>query len=102
MTAVANRLKAVLMLAAFAASMLSAHGALAQAAEPDSATLASLRTAIAKAQGWTEEKAQFRFFRAKELYDLIDGGAVEYDKGGLAGGIVVHLSGPGAGRQKFT
>lgn len=64
-----------------------------QAAKPaDSNSFDQLRTAASRVPGWTEQKEQYRFFTAKELYEIIDGGAVEYDKQGLKSGICVSLT----------
>ncbi len=62
------------------------------AARPDSVKLAAFRTAAAGVAGWTEQKDGFHSFGTKELYELIDGGAVEYEKPGLVGGIVFELA----------
>jgi hypothetical protein len=62
------------------------------AARPDSLKLAACRAAAVSVAGWTEQKDGFRSFGTKELYDLIDGGAVEYEKPGLVGGIVFELA----------
>jgi hypothetical protein len=59
-----------------------------RAAKPDTGeSFVPLRTAVSRAPGWTEQKGQYRFFTAKELYGIIDGGAVEHVKQGLKNGI---------------
>jgi hypothetical protein len=55
-------------------------------------SLAKLRAAASSVPGWTEQKEEYRSFTPRELYDLIDGGAVEYEKQGLIRGIVVTLA----------
>ncbi len=59
----------------------------------DSPSFVKLRAAASHVQGWIEQKEQYRFFTPKELYGIIDGGAVEYEKQGLKSGIIVSLSG---------
>jgi len=64
-----------------------------QAADPAKAdTLAALRAAASRVPAWAEQKDLYRRFNAVELYGLIDGGAVEYQKQGLIGGIFVSLT----------
>lgn len=43
---------------------------------------------------WQEVKGSFRSFNAKNLYDLIDGGAPEYIQNGLVQGIFQRLTSP--------
>lgn len=62
------------------------------AAKPDSLKLAALRTVVDSTAGWTENTDGFHAFGVKELYELIDGGAVEYEKSGLLNGIVLELA----------
>jgi hypothetical protein len=64
------------------------------AATPDSTALAAFHASACSVAGWTEEKDRFHSFGTKELFQLIDGGAVEYEKPGLIGGITFDLSGP--------
>jgi hypothetical protein len=61
--------------------------------KPDSLALATFRSTADSVPGWTEQKDRFRSFGTKELYELINGGAVEYIKPGLVGGITMFLSG---------
>jgi hypothetical protein len=63
------------------------------AATPDSTALAAFHATAGNIAGWTEEKDRFRSFGTKELFQLIDGGAVEYEKPGLIGGVTFALSG---------
>ena len=56
-------------------------------------SFAQLRVAVARVPGWTEQKEQYRFFTAKELYGIIDGGAVEHEKQGLKRGIGLFFTG---------
>lgn len=64
-----------------------------QSAEPaDSGSFAELRLATSCAPGWTEQKEQYRFFTAAELYGIIDGGAAEHQKQGLKSGIGLSLT----------
>jgi hypothetical protein len=59
-----------------------------QAAKPDTGqSFTPFRAAVSHAPGWTEQKDQYRFFTAKDLYGIIDGGAVEHEKQGLKNGI---------------
>jgi len=64
------------------------------AATPDSTALAAFHASACSVAGWTEGKDRFRSFGTKELFQLIDGGAVEYEKPGLIGGVTFDLSGP--------
>ena len=58
----------------------------------DSLTLSGTGRLAAHVKGWTEQTDKFRFFTARQLYDIIDGGAAEYEKSGLVDGVVVSLS----------
>jgi hypothetical protein len=87
-------MKTCTWLLALAVGIVCLCAAASFAAKPDSLKLAVLRASVTGVQGWTEQKDQFRSFGTKELYELIDGGAVEYEKPGLVGGILVVLSGP--------
>jgi hypothetical protein len=65
-----------------------------QSAQPaDSGSFAELRTAVSCVPGWAEQKEQYRFFTAEELYGIIDGGAAEHQKQGLIKGIGLSLTG---------
>lgn len=64
------------------------------AAKPDSLRIGALRASVTAVPGWIEQKDRYHSFGTKELYELIDGGAVEYEKPGLIGGILVVMSGP--------
>lgn len=65
-----------------------------QSAQPaDSGSFAELRSATSRVPGWTEQKEQYRFFTAAELYGIIDGGAAEHQKQGLKSGIALSLIG---------
>jgi hypothetical protein len=59
----------------------------------DSGSFAQLRLATSRVPGWTEQKEQYRFFTAEELYGIIDGGAAEHQKQGLKSGIGLSLTG---------
>jgi hypothetical protein len=50
-----------------------------------------LRSAASSVPGWTEHKEKYQVFTVKELYDIIDGGAMDYEKQGLKNGILVTL-----------
>jgi hypothetical protein len=64
-----------------------------QPAKPvDGTSFAKLRAAASHVQGWIEQQEQYRFFTPKELYGIIDGGAVEYEKQGLKNGIFISLT----------
>ena len=64
-----------------------------QSAQPaDSGSFAQLRMATSRVPGWTEQKEQYRFFTAAELYGIIDGGAAEHQKQGLKNGIGLSLT----------
>jgi hypothetical protein len=71
------------------------------AAKPDSTALATFHASACGVAGWTEEKDRFHSFGTKELFQLIDGGAVEYEKPGLIGGITFDLSGPNKKLAEF-
>jgi hypothetical protein len=65
-----------------------------QSAQPaDSGPFAQLRLATSRVPGWTEQKEQYQFFTAEELYGIIDGGAAEHQKQGLKSGIGLFLTG---------
>jgi hypothetical protein len=65
----------------------------AQASEnADSVKLSAVGKSAARVQGWTEQADKSRFFTMRGLFDIIDGGAVEYEKAGLVDGVVVSLS----------
>jgi hypothetical protein len=81
----------IVVMCFFAAVVLAS--ALFAADKPDSLKLAAFRSAADSVPGWTEQKDRFRSFGTKELYELIDGGAVEYIKPGLVCGITMFLSG---------
>jgi len=55
--------------------------------------LSTVRGSASRVQGWTEQVDKYRFFNVRQLFDIIDGGAVEYEKSGLVDGIVVSLAG---------
>jgi hypothetical protein len=61
------------------------------AEKADSAVLAAFRARAAGVAGFTEQADRYRFFGVRQLYDIIDGGAVEYEKPGLVNGIVIGL-----------
>jgi len=46
-------------------------------------------------KGWKEAPKSFERFDPKSLYDLIDGGAPDYNKRGLREGIRQRMNGPG-------
>jgi hypothetical protein len=62
------------------------------AEKADSAVLAAFRAHAAGVAGFTEQADRYRFFNVRQLYDIIDGGAVEYEKPGLVNGIVIGLN----------
>ena len=65
-----------------------------QSAQPaDSGSFAQLRMATSRVPGWTEQKEQYRFFTANDLYGIIDGAAAEHQKQGLKSGIGLSLTG---------
>jgi hypothetical protein len=76
---------------ALLALLLLGPNAKAASDKADSVFLAGLHARIAGIRGWTEQKDRFRYFQTRLLYDIIDGGAVEYEKTGLVDGIVVDL-----------
>jgi hypothetical protein len=65
------------------------------AARPDSLKLNAYRSAVDSVAGWNEQRDGFHSFGTRELYELIDGGAVEYEKPGLVAGIVMELTASG-------
>jgi hypothetical protein len=71
------------------------------AARPDSLKLNVYRSAVDSVAGWTEQRDGFHSFGTKELYELIDGGAVEYEKPGLVAGIVTELTASGTRSAKI-
>jgi|WetSurMetagenome_2_1015567.scaffolds.fasta_scaffold00148_13 hypothetical protein len=80
-------------IAALGGCILCLVTSLSFAAKPDSVALETFHAAVAGVPGWAEQKDRFRSFGTKQLYDLIDGGAAEYEKPGLVGGVLVVLSG---------
>jgi hypothetical protein len=58
----------------------------------DSTSFVKLRKVASGIPGWTEQKENYRFFTAEKLYDIIDGGAAQYQKQGLKNGIVISLT----------
>jgi hypothetical protein len=59
------------------------------AEKADSSVLAAFRARATGVAGFTEQADRYRFFGVRQLYDIIDGGAVEYEKPGLVNGIVI-------------
>jgi hypothetical protein len=91
----ARLIAASVLLAATAATPSTGTDAgTAVAAEPATkVTIEKLRQAAAHVPGWTEQKDGYRAFTARELYGIIDGGAVMYEQQGLVRGAVVSLTG---------
>jgi hypothetical protein len=78
---------------AWAVLCICASGSIA--ARPDSLKLNAYRSAVDSVAGWNEQRDGFHSFGTRELYELIDGGAVEYEKPGLVAGIVTELAASG-------
>jgi hypothetical protein len=62
---------------------------------PDMDLFAELRSTVSRIPGWAEQKERYRSFTATELYEIIDGGATEYQKQGLIKGIVAAWTSEG-------
>ncbi len=65
------------------------------ATPPDTNLYAELSSTVSRIPGFTEQKGKHRSFTPAELYDIIDGGAAEYQMQGLIDGIVAVWTGEG-------
>jgi hypothetical protein len=61
---------------------------------PDSIRFAVFRSAANSVSGWTDLADRYRVFNAQQLFDIINGGADEYLKGGLVNGVMQSFAGP--------
>ena len=77
---------------ALGALVVAASAAAPSSAPPASApALEALRRAAGGVAGWAEQKDSYRPFTPRELYGIIDGGAVVYEQQGLVRGVAVSL-----------
>lgn len=84
-------------------ALLVAGSAPAPAATPAASApaLEALRRAAAGVAGWAEQKESYRPFTTRELYGIIDGGAVVYEQQGLVRGVAVSLGNSGRSLDLF-